>query len=104
MSRRYKKLESQVLTLAKSVSQLSADIQLNYMLNEEIGGLRHDIEMLKSQMSGVKQCVMSMNKGASTSHQHQTNVQQQQQQTTTSAPTNAAPKKDTTKKVDKLKR
>lgn len=97
MTRRYKKLESQVLTLAKSVSQLSADIQFNYMLNEEMESLRHEIEMVKSQMSNLKQSVSSWCK----SQQHQQLQQQQQaaQQTTVTLNRSKEPKK-----VDKLKR
>lgn len=102
LSRRYKKLESQVLTLAKSVSQLSADIQFNFMLNEEMESLRHEVEMLKSQMSNVKQNVASLSKSqqqVAAVNQHQ---QQQQQLCTTLNRATAAAKEP--KKVDKLKR
>lgn len=102
LSRRYKKLESQVLTLAKSVSQLSADI--HFMLNEEMESLRHEVEMLKSQMSNVKQNVSSLSK--SQQQVVAVNQHQQQQLCTTlnrnTALTAAAAKEP--KKVDKLKR
>lgn len=100
LSRRYKKLESQVLTLAKSVSQLSADIQFNYMLNEEMESLRHEVEMLKSQMSNVKQNVSTLSKS-----QHQQQHQQQQQQASSQQQVAATLNRSKEpKKVDKLKR
>lgn len=98
VTKRYKKLESQVLTLAKSVSQLSADIQFNYMLNEEMDGLRHEIEMLKTQIVTMKQHISTLNK----TQQHQ----QQQHQQVVAQQANATLNRNSkeSKKVDKIKR
>lgn len=97
--RRYKKLESQVLTLAKSVSQLSTDIQFNYMLNDEMAALRHEISMLKSQISNLKQSVSGLCK----SQQHQTAADHHHQQPGPGAAATLGKGKES-KKVDKLKR
>ena len=64
--------------------------------------LRHEVEMLKSQMSNVKQNVASLSKSqqqVAAVNQHQ---QQQQQLCTTLNRATAAAKEP--KKVDKLKR
>ncbi|XP_027197571.2 uncharacterized protein LOC113791920 isoform X1 [Dermatophagoides pteronyssinus] len=79
---RCQRLESQVLTLAKSVSQLSIDIQYNYTLNDQIQCLRHDMEMLRSQMVIIKQNIVqqSNNKLTQMNENHHNHHQQQQQQ------------------------
>ena len=79
---RCQRLESQVLTLAKSVSQLSIDIQYNYTLNDQIQSLRHDMEMLRSQMVIIKQSFVqqSNNKLTQMNENHHNHHQQQQPQ------------------------
>ncbi|OTF80517.1 Sterile alpha motif-containing protein, partial [Euroglyphus maynei] len=71
---------SQVLTLAKSVSQLSIDIQYNYTLNDQIQNLRHDMEMLRSQMVIMKQSFVQQSNNNKLNENHNHNHQQQQQQ------------------------
>lgn len=105
-SRKYTKLETQVLTLAKSVSQLSTDIQMNYILSDQVESMRHEMEQLKRQMMSMHQSMMQQqqqqqqNQSLSSNHHHN---HQNHANTLPNGSTNNFLKKDV-KKVDKFKR
>lgn len=114
---RCKRLEAQVLTLAKSVSQLSIDIQCNHTMNDQIQTLRNEIEIMKSQLITMKQIYANnSNPPNGTSGKHQsinsngTSINNPSQSLTTSKNSSNKSSKESSstssssKKVEKIKR
>ena len=53
-ARRLKRLEGHVITLAKSVAQLSSEIRSNHCLMKEVETLRKDIDIIQEQFKTMK--------------------------------------------------
>ena len=73
-SRRIKRLESHVITLARSVAQLSTDMRSNHSISEEMDNLRQDVDLIRNQLVALKQSI-SVNgfTQASKTYHHQSN-------------------------------
>lgn len=61
-SNRLKRLESHVVTLARSVAHLSSEIRNNHQLTQELTGLRAEVDRMQGQMKSLHGVVEMMSK------------------------------------------
>ncbi|XP_054169107.1 dentin sialophosphoprotein-like [Oppia nitens] len=54
-SRRLKRLETHVITLARSVAQLSTEMRYNHSISEEMENFRQEMHLIREQMLAIKQ-------------------------------------------------